>query len=54
MDTLVSVYVRYEEGEIELVAIGALSESADKRGRYVQVNIEHRIKDELLSKIMTK
>ena len=51
MDTLVSVYVRYEE-EIELVAIGALSESADKSGRYVQVNIEHRINDELLSKIM--
>lgn len=51
IDMLVSIYVQYEE-EIELVAIGALSENADENDRYVQVNIEHRINDELLSKIM--
>lgn len=48
-DTLVSVYIQYEE-EIVLVAIGSLAENGDNR--YAQVNIEHRINEQLLSKIM--
>ena len=50
VDMLVSVYMFYEE-EIVLVAIGALAENEDDNDGIIQVNIEHRINDELLSKI---
>lgn len=50
LDMLVSVYILYEE-EIVLVAIGALAENEEDDDGVIQVNIEHRINDELLSKI---
>ena len=50
LDMLVSVYIFYEE-EIILVAIGALAENEEDDDGVIQVNIEHRINDELLSKI---
>lgn len=51
IDTLVSIYKK-DDFDIELVAIGYVTENEDEKDGLLQIHIEHSINDGLLNKII--